>query len=195
MSDRITEGLSRKVLDVNKEITLDLVNCEGRSRTFTIVEVLGCGGTAIAYKVSYEGADNNRYLYVLKELYPAPTKEAEVISRFGPSLMIDEYENNVPPSHSYLKLRKQFEDAYHVQNELATGNNAIINMTTSLPIGLYEDRASSKKGNYAVYGLFQYYVGKTFKKYKETSLTELINIMRQIAEVVDDELCEDRGDH
>ena len=57
-------------------------------------------------------------------------------------------------------------------------------MTTSLPIGLYEDHASSAKGNYAVYGLFQYQVGKTLKGYTEKSLLELIDIQRKIAEVV-----------
>ena len=68
MNAKIPDGAGRIILDVNKEITLDLVNCENSTRTFKIIEVLGYGGTAIAYKVSYDGADNNRYIYVLKEL-------------------------------------------------------------------------------------------------------------------------------
>lgn len=184
MNARILDDVGRVFLDVNDEITLDLVNCENSSRTFKIVEVLGCGGTAIAYKVSYEGSDNNRYLYVLKELYPVPTKGNNAISRFGSSLDIDGYEEIAQPSQRYTKFREQFESAYHIQNDMANGNNAVANMTTSSPVGLYEDRASSKKGNYAVYGLFKYYVGETLKKYKESSLTELINILRKIAEVV-----------
>ena len=57
MNAKIPDGAGRIILDVNKEITLDLVNCENSTRTFKIIEVLGNGGTAIAYKVSYDGAD------------------------------------------------------------------------------------------------------------------------------------------
>lgn len=184
MNEKIPDGAGRIILDVNKEITLDLVNCENSTRTFKIVEVLGKGGTAIAYKVSYDGADNNRYIYVLKELYPVPAEGKSVIRRSGASLDIDEYDDSVPSSRRYKRLREQFEAAYRIQNQLATGEEAVSCMTTSLPIGLYEDHASSAKGNYAVYGLFQYQVGKTLKGYTEKSLLELIDIQRKIAEVV-----------
>ena len=89
---QIPKDAGRVILEVNKEITLDLINCENNSRTFTILKVLGCGGTAIAYKVSYDGADNNRYLYVLKELYPVPSEGNNAISRVRASLAIDDYE-------------------------------------------------------------------------------------------------------
>lgn len=184
MNGKIPEGAGRVILEVNKKITLNLVNCESEFRTFTIIKVLGCGGTAIAYKVSYDGADNNRYIYVLKELYPVPADGNNAISRFGASLAIDNYENNAQPSYSYKKIREQFETAYRVQNCMATGEDAVMCMTTSLPIGLYEDRASSSNGNYAVYGLFQYQVGETLKDYSENSLLELIDIQRKIAEIV-----------
>ena len=184
MNGKIPEDAGRVILEVNKEITLDLINCENNSRTFTILKVLGCGGTAIAYKVSYDGADNNRYLYVLKELYPVPSEGNKAISRFGASLTIDDYEKKAKSSHSYKRIREQFEAAYHIQNSMATGEDAVACMTTSLPIGLYEDRASSSSGNFALYGLFQYQVGKTLKDYSENSLLELIDIQRKIAEVV-----------
>lgn len=184
MNAKIPDGAGRIILDVNKEITLDLVNCENSTRTFKIIKVLGDGGTAIAYKVSYDGADNNRYIYVLKELYPVPAEGKSVIRRSGVSLNIDEYDDSTPSSHRYKRLREQFEAAYQIQNQLATGEDAVSCMTTSLPIGLYEDHASSTKGNYAVYGLFQYQVGKTLKGYTEKSLLELIDIQRKIAEVV-----------
>lgn len=184
MNAKIPDGAGRIILDVNKEITLDLVNCENSTRTFKIIEVLGNGGTAIAYKVSYDGADDNRYIYVLKELYPVPAEGKNVIRRSGASLDIDEYDESAPSSHRYKRLREQFEAAYRIQNQLATGEEAVSCMTTSLPIGLYEDHASSAKGNYAVYGLFQYQVGKTLKGYTEKSLLELIDIQRKIAEVV-----------
>lgn len=184
MNTIIPDDAGRVILEVNKEITLDLVNCANCTRTFKIVSVLGSGGTAIAYKVSYDGADNNRYLYVLKELYPIPTEGKEAIKRYGASLNIDEYDGSVSISHRYKRFREQFEAAYQVQNQMATGEDAVACMTTSLPIGLYEDRASSVIGNYAVYGLFQYQVGKTLKEYTEQSLLELIDIQRKIAEVV-----------
>lgn len=184
MNTIIPDDAGRVILEVNKEITLDLVNCANGTRTFKIVGVLGSGGTAIAYKVSYDGADNNRYLYVLKELYPIPAEGKKTIRRFGASLDIDEYDDSVTSSHHYKRIREQFEAAYHIQIQMATGEDAVACMTTSLPIGLYEDRASSEKGNYAVYGLFQYQVGKTLKGYTEKSLLELIDIQRKIAEVV-----------
>lgn len=184
MTTKIPDGADRNYLGVNDKIKLDLVNCEGSSRTFTINEVLGCGGTAIAYKVNYDGADKNKYVYVLKELYPVPAEGDKAILRVRASLNIDRYEDEVSPIYSYKRKRKEFEASYSIQNSLATGENAVACMTTSLPIGLYEDRASSLNGNYAAYGLFQYQVGKTLKDYSENSLLELIDIQRKIAEVV-----------
>ena len=184
MTTKIPDGADRNYLGVNDKIKLDLVNCEGSSRTFTINEVLGCGGTAIAYKVNYDGADKNKYVYVLKELYPVPAEGDKAILRVRASLNIDRYEDEVSPIYSYKRKRKEFEASYSIQNSLATGENAVACMTTSLPIGLYEDRASSLNGNYAAYGLFQYQVGKTLKDYSENSLLELIEKQKKIAEVV-----------
>lgn len=184
MSERILEGAGRVRLDVGKTITLNMVSSEESTQTFEIIEMIGCGGTAIAYKVSYSGADNNRYLYVLKELYPVPAEGTKAINREGASLDIDSYDKIACPSQKYSVYRKQFEATYRVQNRMATGKDAVTCMTTSLPIGLYEDRLSSKDGNYAVYGLFQYQIGHTLKEHTESSLTELIDIQRKIAEVV-----------
>ena len=103
MNAKIPDGAGRIILDVNKEITLDLDNCENSTRTFKIIEALGNCGTAIAYKVSYDGADNNRYIYVLKELYPVPAEGKRVIRRSGTSLDIDEYDDSAPSSHRYKR--------------------------------------------------------------------------------------------
>ncbi len=184
MSKLKKEAFERISLCIQETIELNPVNDDGASRTFRILEELGSGGTAIAYKVEYDGADNNRYLYVLKEVYPCPTSNNPAIARRVNTLQIDEYDAAVSPENCYAVYRKRFEEAYRVQNEMATGENAVASMTTSLPIGLYEDRASSRKGDYALYGLFQYSVGHTLKTHKEESLLELIDIQRQIAEVV-----------
>lgn len=184
MSELRKEALERISIRVGETISLTPVNNAGESRIFHILEELGSGGTTIAYKVEYEGADNNRYLYVLKEIYPIPYGDNPAIRRNGNSLEIDSYDEKVPSTSSYSVYRKQFEAAYRVQNDMATGENTVACMTTSLPIGLYEDRASSQNGNYTLYGLFQYLVGHTLKKHKETSLLELIDIQRKIAEVV-----------
>ena len=121
---------------------------------------------------------------MLKEIYPIPHGDNPPIRRNGNSLEIDSYDKKATPTNCYAFYRKQFESAYRVQNDMATGENAVACMTTSLPIGLYEDRTSSQNGNYTLYGLFQYLVGNTLKKYKEASLLELIDIQRKIAEVV-----------
>lgn len=184
MSDLRKEALERISIKVGETISLTPINNDGNAKNFRILEELGSGGTAIAYKVEYEGADNNRYLYVLKEIYPIPHGENPPIKRNGNSLEIDSYDEKVTPNSSYAFYRKQFEAAYRVQNDMATGENAVACMTTSLPIGLYEDRASSHKGHYTLYGLFQYLVGHTLKKYKEQSLLEVIDIQSKIAEVV-----------
>lgn len=184
MTEKPPIGSERMILPNDAEITLFRTNSDNDLMKFKILEVLGNGGTAIAYKVEYKGSDNNRYLYVLKELYPLASKGKSCIRRFGKSLMIDEYEETTGQAHSYKNYRRQFEDAYRIQNDMANGNDAVMNMTTSLPIGLYEDRESSKKGNYSVYGLYQYNIGQTLKDYKESSLAELIAIQGQIAEVI-----------
>jgi len=184
MNEKTPDDFVRMSLPEDTEITLYRVNSDNEQRTFKIIEELGNGGTSIAYKVEYSGSDNNKYLYVLKELYPLAAVRNKCIRRFGKSLMIDEYEESAGKAHSYKNFRKQFEDAFKKQNVMATGNDAVANKTTSRPIGLYEDRNSSKKGNYSVYGLYQYDIGQTLKKYNESSILELIHIQIQIAEVI-----------
>lgn len=171
----------RDNLSPNTSITL--TSCGSTdTRTFNVIEELGDGGTVIAYKVKYDSADTNRYMYVLKEVYPMPSKQFGALRRSGKAglnLEIDQYDVNY-----YQSCRYAFEDAYHLQNEMANGNDKVLNVSTSLPIGLYEDKNSSKNGTYALYGLFQYSVGETLNKHEEGSLLELIDIQRKIAEVV-----------
>lgn len=179
-NDSVYKSL-RDNLSPNTSITL--TSCGSTdTRTFDIIEELGDGGTVIAYKVKYDSADTNRYMYVLKEVYPMPLKQFGALRRSGEAglnLEIDQYDVNY-----YLSCRSAFEDAYHLQNEMANGNDKVLNISTSLPIGLYEDRNSSKNGTYALYGLFQYSAGETLNKHEEGSLLELIDIQRKIAEVV-----------
>jgi len=171
----------RDNLSPNKSITLTKCGATD-TRTFDIIEELGNGGTVIAYKVKYDSADTNRYMYVLKEVYPMPSKQFGELQRSGKAglnLEIDKYDVSY-----YQSCRSAFEDAYHLQNEMANGNDKVLNVSTSLPIGLYEDKNSSKNGTYALYGLFQYSAGETLNKHEESSLLELIDIQRKIAEVV-----------
>lgn len=182
MNDMPEKSFERISLCIGSTIKLNVVNSENDTREFTIIEELGSGGTVIAYKVEYDGMDQNRYMYVLKELYPIPRPNDPFIERNDTSLAIDKYD--VKSSHKYNIYRRRFEEAYRIQNEMATGEDAVQAVSTSIPIGLYEDRNSSSIGNYSIYGLFQYSVGHTLKKHKEKTLYELIDIQHKIAQVV-----------
>ena len=159
MSTAIGKTNDRVYLEIGQTITLNAAGSDTEKRTFRILEDLGCGGTACVYKVEYEGADSSRYFYVLKEIYPFPPSGALPARRVGTSLDIDSYEDSVPERSGYRVCREQFIKAYDLQRELSQGEDRVTGLTTSAPIGLYEDRASSKTGNYAVYGLFRYIAG------------------------------------
>lgn len=169
-------------LQPGANIKLSMVGSEDDTREFHILEILGEGGTAVAYKVSYDGSDNNKYLYVLKEINPVHTEKRMAVERYGDHLNIDGYDSEYP--NVYKKHKDQFLEAYKLQLGLATGENKSACITTSLPIGLYIDKESSKQDNYALYGLFQYQSGETLKKHEDSSLLELVDIQRHIAETV-----------
>ena len=164
----------RDSLNPDTSLTLTEYGSDG-TLTFDIICELGDGGNVIAYKVRYAGADTDRYMYILKEVYPLPLKQSVMLRRGGKTglnLETDRYNAGY-----YRSCCSFFEASYRIQNEISDGNDV-------LPMGLYEDRNSGKNGTYALYGLFRYSASETLDRYRERSMYELIDIQRKIAEIV-----------
>ena len=181
MNGHSVQKSKRNAISPNNTFTLTLYNTT-ETKTFNIIDEIGDGGTVIAYKVSFDGADTVKYLYVLKEVYPLPSEEYGTLLRGrneGKSLDIENF------NHSYYKsCCERFEDAYRLQSLMANGEDKVLSISTSLPIGLYEDIFSSEDETYALYGLYRYDAGNTLNKHHEESLLEIVDIQRKIAEVV-----------
>ncbi len=194
------EDFDRFALYSNLKLVLT-ERSSGHEKEFVIDELLGSGGTMLAYAVTCQAQENpdaaqqdNHYRYVLKEIYPSARKPASMIPlihRNHESLDIERFEKECPDPAYYSRCVRSYEKAYALQLRLAGGREVaensgrILNRTTSLPLGLYEDPRSGAPGHRAVYALFQYQEGTNYRNYQETKLSDVFRIMLQIALTVE----------
>lgn len=167
--------MNRELLCHNNTIILTEVGGQNR-REFEISDVIGQGGTSVVYKAIYHA--ESAYSYVLKECYPLSLK----IKREGEHLVPDEKD-----SESYKEAVSRFIEAYNLEKEIVMNDTeTLLNFTTSVPLGIYED--SDKKKVYGTYTLFPYIIRKTLSNFRGDSslagfLTEICIHLR-LAEIV-----------
>lgn len=169
---------------------ISLRKCDSKTaeeQQFEILDILGSGSSIISYRVKFLDTDMRTYFYVLKEVYPKPKEnDVSIIRSISNSLQIDEYEQNSKYRNSYQYCKNIYKGAYDLQLKMANGmaKNEILNLSTSAPFGLYEDPHSSSTGNYALYALFRYQIGKRYDMIEAEDLESILYTQKQIATVV-----------
>lgn len=169
---------------------ISLRKCDSKTaeeQQFEILDILGSGSSIISYRVKFLDTDMRTYFYVLKEVYPKPKEnDVSIIRSISNSLQIDEYEQNSKYRNSYQYCKNIYKGAYDLQLKMANGmaKNEILNLSTSAPFGLYEDPHSSSTGNYALYALFRYQIGKRYDMIETEDLESILYTQKQIATVV-----------
>ncbi len=172
----------RKALEPGNCIELHECGSANQSQQFEILEILGSGGSVITYKVRFQSAEN-KYTYILKELYPMQNNVHDILERQDMVLQLDSYKHK----EYYNRCRERFKKAYDLQCKMISGmeeSSSTLNQATAAPFGLYEDRKSGSDGNYVLYALFRYHIGVVYDMFSHSTFKDLLSTQQQIAAVV-----------
>lgn len=138
---------------------------------FIIEEVIGVGGSCIAYKVKYFENENIPHLGILKEYCPAFLDDG-TFSREGTSLNISE---NM--KEKFLEGLCEFKRTYKSINEYLSSNFSASNYHT-VQIGLYE-------GNNTAYTLTSCDYGMSYDKIDNENLLSICKTMLSVTKAVE----------
>lgn len=157
-----------RFLSVGETITVSALN---EHMDFFITEVLGVGGSCIAYKVKYYENENIPHIGILKEYCPA-FLENENFERIGNKLKVSE---NLEDKFSEGLC--EFKRTYKSINEYLSNNLSAANYHT-VQIGLYE-------GNNTAYTLTSCDYGMSYDKIDNESLLSICKTMLSVAKAVE----------
>lgn len=138
---------------------------------FIITEVLGVGGSCIAYKVKYYENENIPHMGILKEYCPA-FLEDENFERFGTELNISENLKG-----KFFEGLCEFKRTYKSINEYLSNNLSATNYHT-VQIGLYE-------GNNTAYTLTSCDYGMSYDKVDDENLLSICKTMLSVTKAVE----------
>lgn len=138
---------------------------------FVIDEVLGLGGSCIAYKVSYWETEEIPHKGILKEYCPA-FLESDDFSRDGTTIRIPQ-----ELRASFDEGLTEFKHTYRVINEYLSDNLTAANYHT-VQLGLYE-------GNHTAYTLTSCDYGFSYDKIDDDSLLSICKIMLSVTKAVE----------
>lgn len=158
----------KRFLSVGEAISVSSFN--GQTEFF-IVEVLGIGGSCIAYKVKYYENENIPHLGILKEYCPAFLDDG-TFRRDGASL-------NIPESmqEKFLRGLEEFKKTYKSINEYLSNNLTAANYHT-VQMGLYE-------GNNTAYTLTSCDYGMSYDKVDNENLLSICKTMLSVTKAVE----------
>lgn len=156
-------------LSVNDNIIL---SSSGKQTEFTIDEIVGIGGSCIAYKVSYK--ENGEILHrgILKKFFPAFLITEEANMRSGMSVNVPE-----PFATRFLMELENFKKTYRVINEYLSNNLSVANYHT-VQMGLYV-------GNNTAYTLISCDYGKSYDKLEDDNLHSMFKLMYSVTKAVE----------
>lgn len=158
----------KRFLSVGETITLLAFN---EQKDFLITEVLGVGGSCIAYKVKYYENENIPHIGILKEYCPAFLEDENSV-RCGNTLNISK---NVKDKFSEGLC--EFKRTYKSINEYLSNNLSAANYHT-VQIGLYE-------GNNTAYTLTSCDYGMSYDKIDNESLLSICKTMLSVTKAVE----------
>ncbi len=144
----------------------------GGQTEFVIDEVVGVGGSCIAYKVSYKENEDIIHKGILKEFFPAFLKSNERNMRSGTSICI--------PESFGVQFEEEldgFKNTYRIINKYLSENLSAANYHT-VQMGLYT-------GNNTFYTLTSCDYGKSYDKVCDDSLQSLFKLMYSVSKAVE----------
>ena len=149
-----------------------ILTSSGNQTEFVINEIVGVGGSCIAYKVSYKENGDIVHRGILKELFPAFLISQDRCMRIGSSV-------NIPESFArqFAEEVESFKNTYRVINEYLADNLSATNYHT-VQMGLYI-------GNNTVYTLTSCDYGKSYDKLKDENLYSLFRLMHSVTKAVE----------
>lgn len=147
------------------------LHADGKTTSFNIDEVLGLGGSCVAYVVTYFENDSIPHKGVLKEYCPAYLDSINPI-RIDTELNIpDEFYGN------FVAGLNEFKNTYRYINQYLSENVSATNFHP-VQIGLYE-------GNNTLYTLTSRDYGMTYDKIDDKNLLSICKIMLSITKGVE----------
>ena len=157
-----------RALKKNSELSL---NGSLGITNFEIVDILGAGGSCIAYFVSYNENGSIPHKGILKEYCPVFLENFK-FQRDGNTVMVpheckDEFEQGII----------NFKNTYKVINEYLAENVSASNFHP-VQLGLYE-------GNNTVYSLTSCDYGKSYDKINDVSMLEIMKLILSVAKAVE----------
>lgn len=157
-----------RFLSVGETIVLQAF---GEQKNFLITEVLGVGGSCIAYKVKYYENESIPHIGILKEYCPA-FLENENFERIGTTLRIPD-----GMQEKFTEGLEDFKRTYKVINEYLSNNISAANYHT-VQIGLYE-------GNNTAYTLTSCDYGVSYDKVDNENLLSICKTMLSVTKAVE----------
>lgn len=158
-----------RAIEKGSKITL---SSHGQNIVFSIDDIIGVGGSCIAYAVTYYEGENIPHNGVLKEYCPAFLTDSSDFGRMDNML-------NIPEEYAdqfYIGL-EEFKNTYKNINAYITNNSSARNYHP-VQMGLYE-------GNNTLYTLSSSDYGKSYEKIKDDNVESLIKIMISISKAVE----------
>lgn len=157
-----------RALQPNTKFTLSFA---GRKAEFEILNVLGGGGSCIAYEVSYYEDEDVLHRGVLKEYFPVYLNVAGHIQRDGTTVIVpdsrkEEFEEGLKNFRTVYKRINQ----YLMENPSATNYHPV-------QLGFCE-------GNNTVYTLVSRDYGKSYDQVPDEDLVSLLEVTLSVAKAV-----------
>lgn len=139
---------------------------------FSIEEVVGIGGSCIAYKVSYYESKDIVHKGILKEFCPAYLNEGDQFARGGQALIVP-----MELKEQFAYDLEKFVQVYRDINAYLSENLSATNFHT-VQLGLYE-------GNNTYYTLTSCDYGKSYDKVLDTDIYTALKLVLSVTKAVE----------
>lgn len=149
-----------------------ILSSSGNQTEFIIDEIVGVGGSCIAYKVSYKENGEIIHRGILKEFFPAFLISEGTTMRFGTSVVVPD-----AFAMQFSIELENFKKTYRVINEYLSNNLSAANYHT-VQMGLYV-------GNNTAYTLTSCDYGKSYDKLKDADLHSMFKLMYSVTKAVE----------
>lgn len=150
-----------------------IIKMNKTNQQFHINEVIGVGGSCIAYRVSYKENDEIVHYGILKEYCPAfLEKDGQVVRDADNNLIIP-----IEYTETFKLGLDKFKSTYKIINDYLINNLSASNYHT-VQLGYYEE-------NNTAYTLTSCDSGKSYEKIEDKSLHMLLKLMLSVTKAVE----------